>query len=124
MLKSNFIALRGAIDFFVASLVDPFLVDCIILHQYPSTDSTGKFHDIHGIQDVFSGFTPAAFRAKNISVTVTVMSSPSSIESSTFFFRSKLLIYCIGFFPSSDLKHITSYWWIVLFFIDLFLFAD
>ena len=35
---------------FVASLVDPFLVDCIIFHQHSSTDCTGKFHDIHSIQ--------------------------------------------------------------------------
>ena len=37
-----------------------------------------------------------------------------------FFFQSKLLIYCIRFFIISDLKHITSFWWLTLFFIDKF----
>ena len=40
----------GGHKVFVASLVDPFLVEPVIFHQYPSTYSTGKFHDIHGIQ--------------------------------------------------------------------------
>ena len=40
----------------------------------------------------------AAFSAKNIPVVVAVMISPSLIESSMFFFQSKLLIYCVGFF--------------------------
>ena len=35
---------------FVVSPVDPSFVECIIFHQHHSTDSTGKFHDIHGIQ--------------------------------------------------------------------------
>ena len=43
-----------------------------LFHQYPSIYSTGKFHDIHGIQDAFGAFTFAAFNAKNIPV-VTVM---------------------------------------------------
>ena len=37
----------------------------------------------------------AAFNAKDIPVVVAVMISPSLIESSRFFFQSKLLIYCI-----------------------------
>ena len=44
----NFIALRGH-KIFVASPVDPFFVDFTIFHQYPSTYSTDKFHDIHSI---------------------------------------------------------------------------
>ena len=44
----NFIALRDH-KIFVVSLFDPFFVDCIVIPQHPSTDSTGKFHDIHGI---------------------------------------------------------------------------
>ena len=38
------------------------------------------------------------FSAKNIPVAAAVMISPSLIESSKFFFQSKLLIYCKGFF--------------------------
>ena len=66
-------------------------------------------------RDAFGGFTFVAFSAKNIPVVVTVMISPSLIESSMFFFQSKLLIYCIGF-----QKHMTSFWWLILFFIDNF----
>ena len=40
----------------------------------------------------------AAFSAKNILVAAAVIISPSLIESSTFVFQSKLLIYCKGFF--------------------------
>ena len=40
----------GGHKIFVASLIDPFFVDCTIFHQHSSTDSTGKFHDIHSIQ--------------------------------------------------------------------------
>ena len=43
------------------------------------------------------------------------MINPSLIESSIFFFQSKLAIYFIFF-----LKHITSFWWLILFFIDGF----
>ena len=32
-------------------LVDLFFVDCVIFHQYLSTDSTDKFHDIHSIHE-------------------------------------------------------------------------
>ena len=49
-------------------------------------------------RDVFGGFTFAAFSAKNIRVVVVVMINPSLMESSMFFFQSKLLIYCIRFF--------------------------
>ena len=42
----------------------------------------------------------AAFSVKNIPITAAVMISPCLIESSTFFFQSKLLIYCIRFFSS------------------------
>ena len=49
-------------------------------------------------RDAFGGFTFAAFSAKNIPVVVAVMISLSLIESSMFFFQSKLVIYCIRFF--------------------------
>ena len=50
LVLCNFIALRGGgHKIFVASLVDPFLVDCISFHQYSSTDPTIKFHDVHDI---------------------------------------------------------------------------
>ena len=45
----------------------------------------------------------AAFSAKNIPVVAALMISPSLIESSIFFFQSKLLIYC-KVFLSSDQK--------------------
>ena len=63
---------------------------------------------------VFGGFTFAAFSAKSIPVVVAV-TIPSLIESSLFLFQSKLLILLYIF-----LKHITSFWWLILFFIDLF----
>ena len=47
--------------------------------------------------DAFGGFTFAAFSAQNIPVVVAVMINPSLIESSMFFFQSKLLIYYIDF---------------------------
>ena len=46
--------------------------------------------------DAFGGFAFDVFSAKNIVDVVTVMINPSLIESSTFFFQSKLLIYYIG----------------------------
>ena len=55
-------------------------------------------------RDAFGGFTFAAFSAKNVPVVVAVMISPTLIGSSIFFFQSKLLIYCIRFFLSSDQK--------------------
>ena len=57
----------------------------------------------------------AGFSAKNIPLVVTVMIIPSLIESSVFFFQSKLLVLLHIF-----LKHMTSFWWLILFFIDLF----
>ena len=45
-------------------------------------------------RDAFGSLTFAAFSAKNIPVVVAVIISPSLIESSMFFFQSKLLIYC------------------------------
>ena len=63
-------------------------------------------------RDAFGGFRFAAFSAKNIPVVVVVMISPSLIESSMFFFQSKLLIHCIF------LKHITSFWFNRLFMDD------
>ena len=49
LVLCNFIALRDH-KIFVVSLFDPFFEDCIVLHQHPSTDSSGKLHDIHGNQ--------------------------------------------------------------------------
>ena len=53
-------------------------------------------------RDAFGGFKFAYFNVKNILVVGAVMISPPLIESSLFFFQSKLLIYCIE--SSSDLK--------------------
>ena len=49
-------------------------------------------------RDGFGGFTFAAFNVKSIPVATVVTIIPSLIESSMFFFQSKLLIYCIRFF--------------------------
>ena len=70
-------------------------------------------------RDAFGGFTFAAFSAKNIPVVVVVMTVPSLIKSSMFFFpvRTTHLLYRV--FSSSYLKHMTSFWWLILFFIDL-----
>ena len=65
-------------------------------------------------RDAFDGFTFATISVENIPVFVVVMISPSLMDSSMFFFQSKLLIYCI------DLKHMMSFWWLILFFIGLF----
>ena len=56
----------------------------------------------------------AVFSAK-ILVVVAVMIILSLIESSVFFFQSKLLILLCIF-----LKYMTSFWRLILFFIDLF----
>ena len=53
----------------------------------------------------------AAFSAKNIPVVVSVMIIPSLIESSMLFNHSFIVYF---------LKHITSFWWFILIFIDLF----
>ena len=89
------------------SLVDPFFVNSIVFHQHLSM----------AYRDAFGGFTFAAFDAKNIPVVVAIMISRSLIESSMFFFQSKLLIYCIG--SSSDLKHMSYFWFNRLFMDDL-----
>ena len=47
---STFGVALGSHNFFIVSFVDPFFVGYIIYHQFPSTDSTSKFYDIHGIQ--------------------------------------------------------------------------
>ena len=86
--------LRGHKNF-VVSLVDPFFIDCVTFHEYPSTYSTAKFHDIHGIQGYLWRFTFTIFSTNNIPVVVVVMISPFLIESSMSFFQSKILIYCI-----------------------------
>ena len=65
-------------------------------------------------RDAFGGFTFAAFSAKNIPVVVAVMISPSVIESSMLFFKSKLLILFYIF-----LTHTRSFWRLILFFINL-----
>ena len=98
------------------SLIDPVFVDCIIFHLHPSTDSTSRFSRYMASRDAFGGFTFAAFKPKNIPAASMVMINPSLRESSMFFFQSKLLIYYIG----SDLKHMTSFWWLILFVIDKF----
>ena len=95
----NFITLRCN-KMFVASLVDPFLVDCIILHQHSSTYSTGKFYDVHGIQRCLWRFY--VFSAKNILVVVAVMIIPSLIESSMFFFQSEPLSFIEYFSKAYD----------------------
>ena len=71
-------------------------------------------------RDGFCVFMFAAFSPNNILVVVVVMIIPSLIESSLFFFpiRTTHLLYKV--FSSSDLKHIRSFWWLLLFFIDLF----
>ena len=59
--------------------------------------------------------TSIVLRPKNIPTVVeatVIMSSPSSIGFLMFFCQSQSLIYCI------DLKHLTSFWWLILFFID------
>ena len=99
----------------VVLLVDPFFVDCIIFHQHLSTDSSASFTISMASRDAFGGFTLAAFSAKNIPVVVAVMISQSLMESSMFFFPSKLLNLLYIF-----LKHMTSFWWLILFFMGLF----
>ena len=61
------------------------------------------------------GFTFAVFIAKNIPVFVAVTIISSLIESSVLFFQSKIIILLYIF-----LKHITLFWWLILFFTDLF----
>ena len=85
-----------------------------IFHQYPFKYSTSKFHDNHSIQRCLCRFYVCCLSAKSIPVVVAV-TIPSLIESSLFLFQSKLLIL-LYIFP----KHITSFWWLILFFIDLF----
>ena len=75
-------------------------------------------------RDAFGSFTFAAFSAKNIPVVVAVMISLSLIDSSMFFLKeikTSHLLY--RFFSSSDLKHMTSFWCLIMFSIDkLFIF--
>ena len=95
---------------FVASLVDPFLVDCIILHQHPSTDCTSKFHDIYSIQGCLWWFYTYRFQCEKYS------GGCGGYDQSIFdrVFNVFLLIKTTHLlyraFSSSDLKHITSFW--------------
>ena len=114
MVLCNFIAPRGH-KIFVALLVNPFFVNCIIFHQYPSINYTSKFHNIQASRDAFGSFTFVSFSAKNILVVVAVMIVPSMIECSMFFFQSKLLVLLYIF-----LKYMTSLGWLILFFIGKF----
>ena len=66
-------------------------------------------------RDAFGDFSFAAFSAKNIPVVVTIMIIPLLIKSSMFFFQSKLPILL-----NIVLKHMTPFWWLILFFIELF----
>ena len=63
-------------------------------------------------RDAFHSFT---FISKNIPVVVAVMIISSLIESSMFFFQSKLLVLLYIF-----LKHMPLFWRLILFFIDSF----
>ena len=85
--KVILLPLKGLKNFLLCSFVDPFFVDFIILHQYPSTDSTVNFKEN-------GGFTFAVFSARNITVVAAVMISPSLRESSTFLLQAELTIYC------------------------------
>ena len=67
-------------------------------------------------RDAFGGFTFTAFSAKNISVVVAVMIS----RVFNVFLPIKAAHLLHRVFSSSDLMHITSFWWLILFFIDLF----
>ena len=67
-------------------------------------------------RDAFAGFTFTAFSAKSIPVVVAVMISSFLIESSMFFFFS---FFFYSFIVSSDLKHMTSFWFDRLFMDDL-----
>ena len=53
-------------------------------------------------RDAFGGFTFVAFCVKNIPVVVVAMISPSLVESSMFFFQSKLLIFIIYYSKAYD----------------------
>ena len=70
MVSCNFIGLKRTLKVFVVSLVDPFLVDCIVFDKDTTHYSTSKFHDINGIHqndvDVNNALccpTPAALSA-------------------------------------------------------------
>ena len=67
-------------------------------------------------RDAFGGFTFTAFSAKNISVVVAVMIS----RVFNVFLPIKAAHLLHRVFSSSNLMHITSFWWLILFFIDLF----
>ena len=53
-------------------------------------------------RDAFGACTFADFSVKNILVVEVVMISPSLVESSMFFFQSKLLIFLMYFSKSYD----------------------
>ena len=64
----------------------------------------------------------AAFNPKNIPAAPIVMINDQYIPKGVFNFflpiKTSHLLY--RFFSSSDLKHMTSFWWLILFFIDKF----
>ena len=102
--------LLGSHKIFVASLVDPFIVDRIIFHQHSSTDSTSKFYVIHVIQRclwwfyIFGRYCEKYYRVCS--------SCDQSILNRVFnvFLLIKTIHLLYGTFSSSDLKHKTSFW--------------
>ena len=111
-----FIAPQGGRKIFVASLVDPFLVDRIIIHQRSSTDSTGKFRDVHGIQGCLWRFYVCRRKKYSDGFGIYYHSTFNRVFNAFLLpVKTTHLLYSI--FSSSDLKHMMSFWW--LFFIDL-----
>ena len=101
--------------FVVASPVDPFFVDCIILDKDTTHYSISKFHDIHGIQRCLWWFYVCHLQYVEYSGRGGCFDQSVLDRIFNFFFQLKLLIYCIFF-----LKHMTSFWWLTFFFIDDF----
>ena len=97
--------LRGRQSFVVVSLVDPFFVDCIVLDKDTTHYSTNKFHNIHSIQRCFWPFYVChlyyvEYSCRGGCYDQSVFDRIFNV----FFFQSKLHIYCIRFFLSSDQK--------------------
>ena len=97
------------------SLFDPFFVDYIVLDKDTPHYSTSKFHDIHTIQGRLWSFYVICFYYVEYSGLRECYDQSVFDRVFNVFFQSKVLIYCIFF-----LKHVTSFWWLILFFTGLF----
>ena len=97
------------------SLFDPFFVNCIVFDKDTTHYSTSKFHDIHGIQGRFWWFYICRLYYVEYS-------GRGGCYDQSIFYKVFTILFLVktSHLLYSFLKHMTSFWWLVLLFIDEF----